>query len=124
MNRAQEFMTSRTRRLRLRTLSALALAGIAWTTRFTAAQAAGSAPVALEASFEQHVKPFLKQNCVQCHNADLATSGVRVDELDSALEDRRIRLWEAIRKKIGDGSMPPKGLPQPASADRERMVDW
>ena len=51
-------------------------------------------------------------------------SGVRVDQLDAAFEDRRIRLWEHILKRIGDGTMPPKGLPQPSSADRQRMVEW
>ncbi len=80
--------------------------------------------MALESSFEQQVKPFLKQNCVQCHNADVMTSGVRVDQLDAALEDRHLRLWEAIRKKIGDETMPPKGLPQPTSAERQQMVEW
>ena len=80
--------------------------------------------MALETSFEQHVKPFLKQNCFQCHNTDTAISGVRVDQLDAALEDRHIRLWEAVRRKIGDETMPPKGAPQPAGAERRRMVEW
>ena len=51
-------------------------------------------------------------------------SGVRVDQLDATLEDRHLRLWEAIRKKIGDGTMPPKGQPQPTSAERQQMVEW
>jgi hypothetical protein len=98
--------------------------GVAWTARFWLAQAADVAPAALISPFEQHVKPFLKQNCVRCHNGDTAMSGVRVDQLDGALEDRHLRLWEGIRKKIGDGTMPPKGQPQPASAERQRMVEW
>ncbi len=51
-------------------------------------------------------------------------SGVRVDQLDAAAEDRHLRLWEAIRKRIGDETMPPKGQPQPAGAERQRMVEW
>ncbi len=78
----------------------------------------------LEASFERHTKPFLQQNCVSCHNEDTRTSGIRVDHLDAALEDRHLRLWEVIRKRIGDATMPPKGVPQPASAERQRMVEW
>src|SRR5262245_25557479 len=88
------------------------------------AQGADRAPVALATSFEQQVQPFLKQNCVRCHNADTAMSGVRVDQLDATLEDRHIRLWEGIRKKLSDGSMPPKGQPQPASAERQQVIDW
>ena len=92
--------------------------------RSTQAQAADGAPTALETSFEQHAKPFLKQNCFQCHNTDTAISGVAVDQLDAALEDRQIRLWEAVRRKIGDETMPPKGAPQPTGSERERMVEW
>ena len=120
-------MTSRTYRLRLQaacTLALLSLLGGAWTARSPQAQAADGAPTALETSFERYVKPFLKQNCVQCHNVDTMTSGVRVDHLAAALEDRHLRLWEVIRKRIGDATMPPKGLPQPASAERQRMVEW
>src|SRR5262245_64492145 len=88
------------------------------------AQGAERAPVALSTSFEQQVQPFLKQNCVRCHNTDTAMSGVRVDQLDAGLEDRHLRLWEAIRKRIVEESMPPKGQPQPTTADRQQMVDW
>ncbi|HTM50022.1 MAG TPA: DUF1592 domain-containing protein [Bryobacteraceae bacterium] len=105
-------------------LAVFSLVGIAWTARFLLAQAPDRTPGALETSFEQQVKPFLKQNCVGCHNADLMTSGVRVDQLDGTLEDRHIRLWEAVQRKIGDGSMPPKGLPQPTGAERQAMVEW
>jgi len=80
--------------------------------------------MALEPSFQQQVKPFLEQNCVRCHNADTTMSGVRVDQLDAAFEDRYLRLWEAIRKKIGDQTMPPQGQPQPTSAERQQMVEW
>lgn len=86
--------------------------------------AQAGAPVALEPSFEQIAKPFFKQNCVRCHNVDTAISGVRVDHLDAALEDRHLKLWEHIQKKVSDGTMPPKGQPQPSSADRQRMVEW
>jgi hypothetical protein len=51
-------------------------------------------------------------------------SGVRVDQLDAGLEDRHLRLWEAIRHRIGDETMPPKGQPQPPGAERRRMVEW
>ena len=111
------------------TLVVLLLLGVAWTARSTQAQAADGAATtletsALEASFEQNVKPFLKQNCVPCHNDDTRTSGVRVDHLDGALEDRHLRLWEVVRKRIVDRTMPPKGAPQPGGAERQRMAEW
>ncbi len=94
-----------------------------WTARAWQANAAADSK-AREAAFEQQVKPFLKQNCVRCHNEETSMSGVRVDQLDAAFEDRRLPLWDHIRKRIGDGTMPPKGQPQPASAERQRMAEW
>src|ERR1700719_3430662 len=120
-------MTSRNRWLRLQPLSALGLflfGAIALTTRFLPAQTAEGAQKALEPSFEQIVRPFFSQNCVKCHNADLSTAGIRVDQLDARLEDRQIPVWEAIRARVGNGSMPPKGLPQPTSAERKRVEKW
>lgn len=90
----------------------------------TVAGAADSAPNALAPGFEQQVKPFLKENCVKCHNVDNPISGVRVDQLDASLEDRHLKLWEHVRHKIRDGSMPPKGMPQPSAEQRNETVAW
>jgi mono/diheme cytochrome c family protein len=79
---------------------------------------------AAAATFEQQAKPFLQQNCVRCHNVDQMLSGVRVDHLGGSLEERHLPLWEAIRRRVSDGSMPPKGAPQPATGERERMTEW
>jgi mono/diheme cytochrome c family protein len=117
---------SRNRQLRLQPQLAIVLfcaAGIALTARFLLAQTADG-PVTLEPSFEQYVKPFFVQNCIACHNSDMGTAGIRVDQLDAKLEDRHIQTWGAIRNRIRAGTMPPKGLPQPSSADRQRVVEW
>jgi mono/diheme cytochrome c family protein len=106
--------------------------GAAWTTRFLLAQAtpqtAQTPPAAAAApadgAFEQQVKPFLQKNCAQCHNADNMTAGVRVDHLDASLDERHIRLWEGIKHRVENGTMPPKGLPQPSPADRQNVVGW
>ena len=88
------------------------------------AQAADGAPTALETSFERDAKPFLAQNCVPCHNEDTRISGVRVDHLDATLDDRHLRLWEVVRKRIIDETMPPKGTPQPTGSERQRTAEW
>jgi mono/diheme cytochrome c family protein len=89
----------------------------AWTGRFLRAQPAPS-------PFETLARPFLMKNCAACHNEDNPTAGVRVDHLGAAFEDRHIRLWECIRHRIKEGTMPPKGLPQPSEADRQAVVEW
>ncbi len=85
---------------------------------------AADAGQSLEASFKAQVQPFFKEYCVHCHNADDATSGVRVDHLNPALEDPQIKLWEAVRRQLGKHNMPPKDELQPSQADRQRMLDW
>ncbi len=113
--------------LRLRNvfvLAAAAAGGVCWTAFFQPAQAAQTAEANLRPGFEQHVQPFLKKYCVSCHNADNPTSGVRVDHLNADLEERHLRLWEHVQKRVADGSMPPKGMPQPAPAAREELGHW
>jgi hypothetical protein len=99
-------------------IALLSMVAVTWTARPWRAQAAD------EPSFEQSVKPFLKRNCVSCHNEETSMSGVRVDHLDGSLEDAQIRLWEHIRKRVEDDSMPPKGLPRPSAADRQSAIAW
>ncbi|MDX1982509.1 MAG: DUF1592 domain-containing protein [Bryobacteraceae bacterium] len=103
-------------------LALVCLPAIVWTSAFLTAQAPPS--TTLEAPFTQQVQPFLKENCLRCHNVDAPTSGVRVDHLDASLPDQHLRLWEGIRHRISDGSMPPKGQPQPTSAQRQQTVEW
>ena len=100
------------------------MAGIGLTSHFLPAQTAERAHEPLEPSFNMVVKPFFQKNCVSCHNSDLSTAGVRVDQLDATLEDRQLKVWEAIRNRVKGGTMPPKGLPQPTAAEREQMVAW
>lgn len=88
------------------------------------AAAADSNPNPLAPGFEKVVKPFLKQNCQRCHSEENMTAGVRVDHLDAGLEDRHLKLWEGIRRRVSDGTMPPKGMPQPSGAERQSVVEW
>lgn len=101
-------------------LSLLALTALAW----RAADAQASPNATLATNFDQQVKPFLTQSCVQCHNADTAQSGIRLDNLDASLDERHLKLWEAMRHRISEGTMPPKGLPQPSAESRQRIVAW
>ena len=113
--------------LRLRPLSAVAailVASVGFTAHHLGAATAEAAGKSLDPSFQQVVKPFFQKNCMTCHNSDVGTAGVRVDQLDANLEDRHLKTWEAIRNRLKAGTMPPKGLPQPAQADREAVVAW
>lgn len=78
----------------------------------------------LEAGFDRTVKPFLKQHCVRCHNADKQTSGVRVDQLDGKLEDRHLKLWEHVLEQSKSAAMPPEEEKQPSGEERKLAVEW
>ena len=49
---------------------------------------------------------------------------MRTDQLDASLDERQIRTWEAIHGRLKAGTMPPKGMTQPAPEERERVVAW
>ena len=92
------------------------------TGRYLSAQAV--TPPVSEATFEKVVKPFLAKNCLPCHNSDVGTAGVRVDQLTAKFDDQQVKTWEGIRRRVGGGTMPPKGLPQPPCAERQRVTEW
>ncbi len=75
-------------------------------------------------TFELQVKPFLKRYCERCHNEEKRTSGVRVDHLDSMLEDRHLKLWEAVRSQIANEAMPPEDEPEPRPIERRLVNEW
>ncbi len=100
-------------------------AGLTFTVAINAMSLTAAEPVAeLQAGFEKHVQPFLKQHCVRCHNPDEMMSGIRVDQLNAAVEDRHIKLWDGIRRQISGAVMPPEDEPQPTQSQREEVVRW
>jgi hypothetical protein len=50
-------------------------------------------------NFEEQVQPFLKQNCVPCHNVDNQTSQIQVNNLSL----RRHPLHEGGQRDLGYG---------------------
>ena len=66
--------------------------------------------------FETIVKPFVKQNCVACHNAKTLSGDLDLDRFLSltgpaALKERE--RWEKVIARLKSGTMPPKGIPNP-----------
>ncbi len=76
-------------------------------------------------SFSSTVEPFVKKNCIGCHNARTKTADVDLESrrpADVATKDRG--LWERVAAKVGEGSMPPKGLPRPDEASKTAFTTW
>lgn len=84
-----------------------------------------SASPAWSADFREQVQPLLENYCYSCHGPDLQAANLRVDNLSTDLiENRRdAGTWNNILNKLRRGEMPPKGLPQPDSAQRDQAIE-
>ena len=85
-----------------------------------------SAPSSPEdAVFAKQVTPFLKRNCVLCHQKKNATAGLDLGTWSSpgaAWEHPEV--WEKVAARLLDGTMPPKGLPRPPMEERDAVLAW
>jgi cytochrome c5 len=65
---------------------------------------------------------LLNQYCVTCHNAQLKTAELMLDQagLDAMHEDGDI--WEKVIRKLRTRAMPPSGMPRPAQAQLDDVA--
>ena len=77
-----------------------------------------------EASFQEVVQPLLEEYCLRCHNADRMEAGKRLDQLDGALEDQHLFLWQHIQYQLLEGAMPPEDEPQLGEPQRQLLLTW
>lgn len=105
-------------------VGALAMAAhvLSWSQVNRVAPATGIATE--EAAFKERVQPLLQKFCLRCHDADNMESGIRVDQLTAAMEDKHLPLWKGILKQVADGDMPPADEPQPTEEQRKSLTEW
>ena len=78
-------------------------------------------------SFVATVKPFLRSNCIACHNDKLKSGELNLAQYlgattSAALKDRE--RWELVAQKLRAGEMPPKGIPRPAADQIAAVTNW
>ncbi len=78
---------------------------------------------AQDAAFQKFVTPFLKEHCFVCHGPKKQESRLRLDEVTGVQAGNR-NLWTMVHERILAGEMPPKDRPQPADADKKRLLTW
>ncbi len=85
-----------------------------------------SLPAAPQAQgFDEVVRPFLTQYCVQCHGPKAAMAHRRFDTLNADLSSGDTQQhWREIVDRLNLGAMPPAGAKQPANSERQRVVDY
>lgn len=76
--------------------------------------------------FRDHVAPFLKKHCIDCHGADEQSAEIAFHTFKdlSGIRKRR-RVWERVTRVLESGIMPPKDHDvQPSEKDSKRVVKW
>jgi cytochrome c5 len=91
----------------------------------TSAQAKPAAAASTSTEFATSIQPFLQKNCYACHNDKVRTADLSLTALKSAdTIHADPETWEKVSHRLIDGTMPPKGMPKPAEADKKMVIDW
>lgn len=76
-------------------------------------------------TFEQSVRPLVKQYCFQCHSTEKHKGDIDLEKFTSLSEVlNHPEPWERVFEELSMGEMPPKEKPQPANEERARMLTW
>jgi cytochrome c5 len=67
---------------------------------------------------------MLDRYCVTCHNQQLVTAGLKLDEANVANPGEGAEIWEKVVRKLRTGMMPPPNMPQPSLDDRRALLSW
>ena len=65
---------------------------------------------------ESPSRELLDRYCITCHNEQLQTAGLRLDQLDIGEVHTNAELLERVVRKLRSGQMPPEGRPRPDAA--------
>ena len=71
----------------------------------------------------QH-RAVLNRYCVTCHNQELKTAGLMLDNIDADNISEEAEVWEKVLDKLRAGAMPPAGMPRPDKPTTDALVSW
>ena len=88
---------------------------------FLVALAFGATP---EARIDEKHRAFLKEYCVECHNADKQKGKLRLDDIALKLDTVQLAdRWQKILNQVNSGEMPPDDSKQPASVAKADFLE-
>ncbi len=87
----------------------------------TSAQSESSSPPSPPASPYREV---LNRYCVTCHNANLRTADLLLDQADVENLSLDPEVWNKVAEKLRAGAMPPASMPRPDQAIYESFVTY
>ena len=86
---------------------------------------AATAAAAEDATFAKKVQPFIADHCTDCHDADTARAGFRIDLLGSDFtKGDSAQQWKEVMDSINSGKMPPKKKARPDAKDAFAVASW
>lgn len=75
--------------------------------------------------FQQHVVPYLKKHCLECHEGAEPEGEFDLSPyLDEAAARAAFDDWDYLRERVLDGEMPPRSRPRPGGAETEVFLKW
>lgn len=75
------------------------------------------------ANVGQQLSPFLKQHCIDCHDAEVKKGGLDLTALDFAPDKpANLASWIRVHDRVRDGEMPPPKKPQPPETGKESFL--
>ncbi len=99
------------------------LIGIAWVGGGFS-HAAGSQSLNTVPSHGSAQRAVLDRFCVTCHNQELRTAGLMLDQMDVEKIGEGSAVWEKVLSKVEAGAMPPAGMPRPDKSTADSLVAW
>jgi hypothetical protein len=92
---------------------------------FTAIACSFLPPCAHAAGLPEQTRSFIKSHCFDCHDADSARAGFRIDLLtDDFAAGNNAGMWKEVMDKINSGKMPPKKKPRPDAKEAFAVASW
>ena len=77
------------------------------------------------AALDTDIQPFLAKNCYVCHNAQLKSGEIDLEQYKSeASVAQDWQAWEKVEVKLRTGQMPPPGMPRPDKATIKTVTSW
>jgi hypothetical protein len=72
---------------------------------------------------ENKHRAFLKDNCLNCHNAEKQKGKVRLDDISFSLDAvQKADLWQKILNAVNSGEMPPEDEKQPERGQKTEFL--
>ena len=87
----------------------------------TSAQSESSSPPASPASPYREV---VNSYCVTCHNENLRTADLLLDQADVDNVSLNLEVWTKVAEKLRAGAMPPAGMPRPDQATYDSFATY